>query len=50
MAKHQTVKVYEKFDGDGKTEHPTCPRCGSFLADHDNRKTCGKCGFSEIER
>lgn len=50
MAKHAPVKVYEKFDEDGTSDHPTCPRCGSFLADHDERKTCGKCGFSEIEK
>ncbi|MDY6769453.1 MAG: 30S ribosomal protein S27ae [Candidatus Nanohaloarchaea archaeon] len=50
MAKHEAVAVYEKYDGDGQTEQPTCPRCGAFLAQHDDRKTCGSCGFSEIEK
>ncbi len=28
-----------------------CPKCGSgvFLAEHRNRLTCGKCGYSEIK-
>lgn len=27
----------------------TCPRCGLgvFLADHGERMTCGKCGYTE---
>lgn len=50
MAKHAKVDVWEKYDGDGNTDHKTCPRCGSFLADHDDRQTCGKCGYAEIEK
>jgi len=27
-----------------------CPRCeNSFLADHGDRKHCGKCGYTEWE-
>lgn len=50
MAKHAKVSRYEKYDEDGTTDHQQCPRCGSFLAQHDNRKTCGKCGYAEIEK
>jgi ubiquitin-small subunit ribosomal protein S27Ae len=27
-----------------------CPRCGRgvFMAEHNNRYTCGKCGFTEF--
>lgn len=50
MGKHASVNVHEKYDSEGKTGHPKCPRCGSFLAVHENRKTCGNCGFSEIEK
>ncbi len=50
MGKHADVSVYEKYDEDGTTDQPTCPRCGRFHADHDDRKTCGNCGFSEIEK
>ncbi len=29
--------------------HKSCPKCGpgAFLAEHDNRRSCGKCGYSE---
>jgi len=29
--------------------HKSCPKCGpgTFLAEHPNRRSCGKCGFSE---
>ncbi len=28
-----------------------CPRCGQgvFLAEHENRSTCGKCGYTEFK-
>lgn len=47
MAKHQKVDVWEKYDDDGNTKHEKCPRCGSFLADHEDRKSCGKCGYTK---
>ncbi|MHB1439771.1 MAG: 30S ribosomal protein S27ae [Cuniculiplasma sp.] len=29
----------------------SCPRCGTgvFLAEHENRMTCGKCGYTEFK-
>ncbi len=29
-----------------------CPRCGPgvFLAEHENRVTCGKCGYTEFKK
>ncbi len=29
-----------------------CPRCGKgvFMAEHKNRNTCGKCGFTEFKQ
>lgn len=50
MPKHEKVSRYEKYDEDGDTDHPTCPRCDSFLAQHDDRQTCGNCGYAEIEK
>ncbi|MCJ7478980.1 MAG: 30S ribosomal protein S27ae [Candidatus Nanohaloarchaeota archaeon QJJ-7] len=50
MGKHESVELHEKYDEDGETDHPKCPRCGAFLAVHEDRKTCGDCGFSEIEK
>jgi small subunit ribosomal protein S27Ae len=30
----------------------TCPRCGAgiFLAEHADRYTCGKCGYTEFKK
>lgn len=36
--------------GDALTRtHKSCPKCGPgiFLAEHANRRSCGKCGYSE---
>lgn len=49
MPKHAKVKHWEKYDDDGSTDQETCPRCGAFLAEHEDRKTCGNCGYSQIE-
>lgn len=29
--------------------HKFCPKCGpgTFLAEHGNRRSCGRCGYSE---
>lgn len=50
MPKHATVARYEFYDEDGSSDHPRCPRCSSFLADHGDRKTCGNCGYAELEQ
>ncbi len=28
----------------------SCPKCGSRLADHHDRSTCGKCGYTEFKK
>ena len=43
------VGLYEvKGDALARTHKP-CPKCGpgTFLADHKDRRSCGKCGYSE---
>jgi len=43
------VGLYE-VKGDALTRtHKSCPKCGpgTFLADHKDRRSCGKCGYSE---
>ena len=47
------VAVYEfyKLQGDKIIRSKRdCPRCGRgvFMAEHNNRFTCGKCGFTEF--
>ncbi|TMT87676.1 30S ribosomal protein S27ae [Haloterrigena sp. H1] len=41
---------YDLYNDDGTTNGELCPRCGDvFLADHGDRKHCGKCGYTEWE-
>ncbi|MCL4376593.1 30S ribosomal protein S27ae [Candidatus Parvarchaeota archaeon] len=45
-------KMY-KIEGDSITRvNRTCPKCGegTFLAEHENRYTCGRCGYTEFKR
>jgi len=48
--KHKNVKIYEKYEN-GKAKGKFCPRCGAgtFLGEHKNRVTCGRCKYSEIK-
>lgn len=43
-------KAY-KIEGDKATlAYKQCPKCGPgvFMANHKDRKTCGKCGYTEF--
>ncbi len=47
----ESNKVYELFKVEGDkitTKSKSCPKCGSgvFLAEHANRLSCGKCGYT----
>ena len=42
-----------KVDGDKITRlRRHCPKCGDgfFLADHKDRLSCGKCGYTEFKK
>jgi ubiquitin-small subunit ribosomal protein S27Ae len=43
-------KKYSLYNGTTK-KNKFCPRCGPgvFLASHDNRVHCGKCGYTEFK-
>ena len=49
-----TAAKYNKYsiDDDGKLVRKSefCPTCGPgvFLAVHANRKSCGRCGYTEM--
>jgi ubiquitin-small subunit ribosomal protein S27Ae len=48
-SKHKVSQVWNKYK-DKKAR--ACPRCGPsvFLALHKNRCSCGKCGYSEMQK
>ena len=51
----KTNKRWEKYKVSGdkiERTNQSCPKCGPgfFLAKHGNRKTCGKCGYSILEK
>jgi small subunit ribosomal protein S27Ae len=44
---------YKLFTQDGNKvtqANKYCPKCGEgvFLAEHENRRSCGKCGYTEF--
>ena len=44
-------KYYEIKDGKLIRKKRFCPKCGpgTFLAEHKDRWTCGKCGYTEFK-
>ena len=46
-----TSKKYSLY-ASGKATHKHCPKCGQgvFLAQHKDRQSCGKCGYTEFAR
>jgi ubiquitin-small subunit ribosomal protein S27Ae len=42
-------KVYEMSGSGLKRKNKYCPKCGTgfFMANHKDRWTCGKCGYTE---
>ena len=43
---------YEIRDGHIERLNQSCPRCGDgvFLAEHHDRRACGKCAYTEFKR
>ncbi len=50
MAKAR-VGLYEIKGEELVRSHRSCPKCGpgTFLAEHSNRRSCGRCGYSELK-
>lgn len=45
------IAAYYKIADKGVTRlHKVCSRCGKgvFMAEHKNRRTCGRCGLTEF--
>jgi ubiquitin-small subunit ribosomal protein S27Ae len=56
MAKHKhkpgtSTNKYSKYktEGDKLSKGKTCPKCGPaiFVAEHKDRISCGRCGYTE---
>lgn len=48
--KSQKISAVYDVSGDKLTrKNKTCPKCGAgvFLAEHNDRRSCGKCNYSE---
>lgn len=45
-------KNYKVESGKLSRKNSTCPKCGPgvFMAEHKERKTCGKCGYMEVKK
>ena len=45
-------KFYKINDDTLERTNRECPRCGKgiFMADHKDRYTCGKCGYTEFKK
>lgn len=46
-------KVWQFYEVKGETltrKRKSCPRCGrgTFMAEHQDRQACGKCGYTEF--
>lgn len=48
MAKAR-VGLYSTTEKGLERTHRSCPKCGpgTFLAEHADRRSCGRCGYSE---
>ncbi|WP_292465449.1 30S ribosomal protein S27ae [Methanolobus sp.] len=47
------AKDYYKVSGDSiERANQICPRCGEgvFLAEHKDRRSCGKCAYTEFKK
>jgi len=46
--KKATYQIGKMYDN-GKSKNKSCPKCGpgTFMAEHKDRLSCGKCGYTE---
>jgi len=45
------ISKYYKVEGEKLIKlKRQCPRCGRFMAEHDNRWTCGYCSFTIFKK
>lgn len=49
MGKKSYANKMQDIYVDGKAKNKSCPKCGDgiFLAEHKDRRSCGKCNYME---
>ncbi len=47
----KVIQIGKLYQG-GKLKNKTCPKCGVgfLMAEHANRISCGKCGYTEFKK
>jgi len=50
--KQNKSKQYEISGDSVKRKAKFCPKCGPgvFMAEHKDRSTCGRCGYTEMKK
>ena len=45
-------EIFKEKDGKIERKRQECPRCGSgvYMAEHGNRTSCGKCGYTVFKK
>jgi len=48
----QVWKLYQVSGEKVEKKNKFCPKCGAgyFLANHKDRETCGKCGYTDFKK
>jgi len=48
----KTRRLYGIKEGKLVRKNPACPRCGegTFMAEHQDRFSCGKCGYTKWKK
>jgi ubiquitin-small subunit ribosomal protein S27Ae len=52
VKKGKCMQVWKLYHQGAKSKNKSCPKCGPgcFLAEHANRVSCGKCGYTEMKK
>jgi ubiquitin-small subunit ribosomal protein S27Ae len=50
--KIKASELYEVSGDKAQRRRQNCPRCGEgvFLAEHKDRSSCGKCGYTQFKK
>ena len=48
----QKREIYKLESNKIMRQRRTCPKCGSgvYLAEHEDRYSCGKCNYTEVKK